>query len=458
MSIVTKRIAAISPSLTLAITAKAKAMKAEGKSVIGFGAGEPDFNTPQHIIDAAKDALDKGYTKYTPSSGLPALRAKIAEKLKAEQGLDYDMSQIVVSSGAKHSIFNAMFALVEEGDEVIIPAPYWLTYPEVVKVCGGKSVFVEGHKENHFKISPEDLKKAITPKTKVLVFNSPSNPTGAVYTEEEIRAIGKVVEEAGIWVISDEIYSKLIYDGVKFNGSVDLKTDINDLQSTELTVEAIFKLPAGTKYVPVTVSDGADLTSGDVAAAINAVAAANNLEGITYQNLVLFVLDENGEYALADTANGIYTKVTTQTEGDFVTPYLYGSNEFNVQQGLIQSDGETDVYYICIEGEDSNHDVYEKTVDISLAVRNVQIVFATADRERPLTDEEIDEFSVYSEIENLILNEKIDLTTYFDGGDLVLSEWIQLFFENEDLSDLEGILTVMEEEHADLFSVHWALF
>ena len=215
MSIVTKRIAAISPSLTLAITAKAKAMKAEGKSVIGFGAGEPDFNTPQHIIDAAKDALDKGYTKYTPSSGLPALRAKIAEKLKAEQGLDYDMSQIVVSSGAKHSIFNAMFALVEEGDEVIITAPYWLTYPEVVKVCGGKSVFVEGHKENHFKISPEDLKKAITPKTKVLVFNSPSNPTGAVYTEEEIRAIGKVVEEAGIWVISDEIYSKLIYDGVK---------------------------------------------------------------------------------------------------------------------------------------------------------------------------------------------------------------------------------------------------
>ena len=211
----TKRISSISPSLTLAITAKAKAMKAEGKSVIGFGAGEPDFNTPQHIIDAAKEALDKGCTKYTPSSGLPQLRAKIAEKFKQEQGLDYEPSQIIVSSGAKHSIFNAMFALVEEGDEVIIPAPYWLTYPEVVKVCGGVSVFVEGHKDNHFKITPEDLKKAITPKTKMLIFNSPSNPTGAVYTEEEIRALGKVVEEAGIWVLSDEIYSKLIYDGVK---------------------------------------------------------------------------------------------------------------------------------------------------------------------------------------------------------------------------------------------------
>lgn len=211
----TKRISSISPSLTLAITAKAKAMKAEGKSVIGFGAGEPDFNTPQHIIDAAKDALDKGYTKYTPSSGLPQLRKKIAEKFKEEQGLDYDPSQIIVSSGAKHSIFNAMFALVEEGDEVLIPAPYWLTYPEVVKVCGGKSVFIEGHKENHFKITPEDLKKVITPKTKMLIFNSPSNPTGAVYTEEEIRALGKVAEEADIWVLADEIYSKLIYDGVR---------------------------------------------------------------------------------------------------------------------------------------------------------------------------------------------------------------------------------------------------
>lgn len=176
---ITRRISSISPSLTLAITAKAKAMKAEGKSIIGFGAGEPDFNTPQHIIDAAKAALDKGFTKYTPSSGLLELRKKIAQKFKEDNNLDYEPSQIIVSSGAKHSIFNAMFALLEEGDEVIIPAPYWLTYPELVKVCGGVSVFVEGRKDNHFKVSPEDIKKAITPKTKLLVFNSPSNPTGA---------------------------------------------------------------------------------------------------------------------------------------------------------------------------------------------------------------------------------------------------------------------------------------
>ena len=214
---VTKRIASISPSLTLAITAKAKAMKAEGKSVIGFGAGEPDFNTPQHIIDAAKAALDAGCTKYTPSSGLPQLRRKIAEKFAAEQGLAYDPSQIIVSSGAKHSIFNAMFALIEEGDEVIIPAPYWLTYPELVKVCGGVSVFVEGHKENHFKVDPADIKKAVTPKTKMLVFNSPSNPTGAVYTREELAALAAMLEQknAGrtskIVLIADEPYRELTY-------------------------------------------------------------------------------------------------------------------------------------------------------------------------------------------------------------------------------------------------------
>ena len=215
MSSVTKRVSSISPSLTLEINAKARAMREEGKSVISFGAGEPDFNTPDHIIQAAKDALDAGGTKYTASSGLPKLRALIAKKLKEKQNLSYEVSQIIVSSGAKHSIFNAMFALVEDGDEVIVPAPYWLTYPEVVGVCGGVPVIVEGHKENHFKVDPEDLRKAITPKTKMLIFNSPSNPTGAVYTEPEIRAIAAVCEEAGIWVLSDEIYSDLIYDGVE---------------------------------------------------------------------------------------------------------------------------------------------------------------------------------------------------------------------------------------------------
>lgn len=209
------RMEAVSPSLTLAITAKAKALKAAGENVISFGVGEPDFNTPEHIAEAAKTALDKGYTKYTPSSGLPALRQAICDKLKRDNGLDYKPSQVIVSNGAKHSVFNVCFALLEEGDEVIVPAPYWLTYPEAVKVCGGVPVYVECTKENGFKMTAEALEKAITPKTKMLIFNSPNNPTGAVYTEEEVRAIAKVCEENEIFVLSDEIYEKLCYNGTK---------------------------------------------------------------------------------------------------------------------------------------------------------------------------------------------------------------------------------------------------
>lgn len=209
------RMEAVSPSLTLAITAKAKALKAAGENVISFGVGEPDFNTPEHIVDAAKTALDKGYTKYTPSSGLPALREAICEKLKRDNGLDYKPSQVIVSNGAKHSVFNVCFALLEEGDEVIVPTPYWLTYPEAVKVCGGVPVYVECTKENGFKMTAEALEKVITPKTKMLIFNSPNNPTGAVYTEDEVRAIAKVCEENEIFVLSDEIYEKLCYSGTK---------------------------------------------------------------------------------------------------------------------------------------------------------------------------------------------------------------------------------------------------
>ncbi|HEY8419132.1 MAG TPA: pyridoxal phosphate-dependent aminotransferase [Clostridia bacterium] len=209
-----KRTAQISSSLTLAITAMAKKMKAEGIDVVGFGAGEPDFNTPEYIIDAAKEALDKGFTKYTPNSGIPQLKEAICKKFLEDNGLKYEPSQIIVSNGAKHSLYNAMLALVDEGDEVIIPSPYWLTYPELVKMCGGIPVFVDTQ-EDGFKLTPKKLQEAITPKTKALILNSPSNPSGIVYTQEELWALAEVIEKTGIYVISDEIYEKLVYDGYK---------------------------------------------------------------------------------------------------------------------------------------------------------------------------------------------------------------------------------------------------
>lgn len=215
MEILAKRIRTISPSQTLAISAKAKAMKAEGEYVVNFGVGEPDFPTPEHIVEAGIEALKAGKTKYTPSSGLMELRKAICEKFARDNGLTYEPSQIIVSNGAKHSIFNVCYALVDEGDEVIIPTPYWLTYPEVVKTCGGVPVYVEGRKENKFKITPEQLEAAITPKTKLMIFNSPCNPTGAVYSEAEVRALAAVCEKSGIYVLSDEIYERLVYTDVR---------------------------------------------------------------------------------------------------------------------------------------------------------------------------------------------------------------------------------------------------
>ncbi len=242
---IAKRMSAISPSLTLAISAKAKAMRQAGESVVNFGVGEPDFNTPEHIIRAAKKALDEGQTKYTPSSGLLSLRKAICEKFEKENGLTYEPSQIIVSNGAKHSIFNACYAILDEGDEVIIPQPYWLTYPEVVKVCGGVPVYLPCKKEHKYKFFAEELKAAITPKTKMLIFNSPSNPTGAVYSEEEVRAIAAVCEEAGIFVLADEIYERLCYNGVKPFSIAKCSEKMKDLT---VTVNGVSKTYAMTGW------------------------------------------------------------------------------------------------------------------------------------------------------------------------------------------------------------------
>ncbi len=205
----------IPSSISLEITAKVKQLKSEGKSIIGFTAGEPNFNTPDYIINSAIDALNKGHTKYTPVAGIPELKNAIVEKFKRDNGLEYEASQIVVSDGAKSSLFHAIYCLVDEGDEVIIPAPFWFTYEEQVKICGAKPVIFNTKRENGYKITANELESIITEKTVALILNSPSNPTGAIYSEEELKAIAKVVEKYNIAVISDEIYEKLIYDGEK---------------------------------------------------------------------------------------------------------------------------------------------------------------------------------------------------------------------------------------------------
>ena len=210
---ISQRAASLSPSLTLAIDSKAKQMKAEGQDVVGFGAGEPDFDTPQHIKDAAAKALADGFTKYTPASGIPELRQAIADKHKRENGLTYKPSQIIVSCGGKHSCYNVIMATCEPGDEVIIPAPYWLSYPEMVKLAGATPVILETTDKTEFKLTPERLRAAITPRTRLFILNSPNNPTGSVYTPDEIKALGDVCVEKGILIMSDEIYEHLLYDG-----------------------------------------------------------------------------------------------------------------------------------------------------------------------------------------------------------------------------------------------------
>jgi aspartate aminotransferase len=210
-----RRAAGIQPSPTLAITAKAKKLKAEGKDVLAFGAGEPDFDTPDHIKQAAIAAINAGFTKYTASAGTDELRAAIAAKLKKDNGIEVTQGQVVVSNGAKHSLQNAFYALLDDGDEVIIPSPYWVSYPEMVKLAGGVPVIVETKEADEFRLSAAALEAAISPRTRILVLCSPSNPTGSMYHEAHLRAVLEVVVKRDLLVISDEIYEKLIYAGAR---------------------------------------------------------------------------------------------------------------------------------------------------------------------------------------------------------------------------------------------------
>ncbi|MDF2535425.1 MAG: aspB [Bacillales bacterium] len=210
-----KRVEVLTPSSTLAITAKAKELAEKGIDMIGLGAGEPDFNTPQHILDAAFKSMNEGLTKYTPAAGLPQLKDAIIHKLKRDQGLNFNRSEVMVGCGAKHVLYLLFQALLDEGDEVIIPIPYWVSYPEQVKLAGGNPIYIEGYETNSFKITPEQVEKAITSRTKAIIINSPSNPTGMVYNADELKAIGDICLKYNILIVSDEIYEKLVYSGMK---------------------------------------------------------------------------------------------------------------------------------------------------------------------------------------------------------------------------------------------------
>ncbi|PJZ83752.1 pyridoxal phosphate-dependent aminotransferase [Leptospira harrisiae] len=216
MKLVAKRLDVVEPSPTLAITAKANQLKASGLDVVGFGAGEPDFDTPTHIKEAAKKAMDQGKTKYTPVSGTVSLKDAIIRKFETENGLKYEKNQIIVGTGGKQVLYNFFMATLNPGDEVIIPAPYWVSYADIVRLAEGTPVIVATDISSGFKITAEQLEKAITPKTKVFIFNSPSNPTGAAYTRSDVEALVKVLEPKDIITVSDDIYEKIIYDGLEF--------------------------------------------------------------------------------------------------------------------------------------------------------------------------------------------------------------------------------------------------
>ncbi len=242
---IANRMENLSPSVTMAITALARELKAQGKDILSFSAGEPDFDTPEIIKQAAIKAINDGQTKYTAVEGIIATKQAIINKLKKDHNLDYKLDNILISNGAKHSLFNLFQVLIENGDEVIIPAPYWVTYPEQVKFSDGVPVFIDTDDSTEFKITPEQLKAAITPKTKILLLNTPSNPTGSVYTREELTALGKVLEGTDIIVLSDEMYEKIIYNGKKFTAAAEVS---EDMFKRTVTINGLSKAVAMTGW------------------------------------------------------------------------------------------------------------------------------------------------------------------------------------------------------------------
>lgn len=322
---ISKRASQIAPSITLEITAKAKKMKADGISVIGFGAGEPDFNTPDYIIESAKKALDIGFTKYTPASGMAELKKAIVQKFAVDNGLDYKPEQIVISSGAKSSLCHVIETLVDDGDEVIIPSPYWLTYPELVKLAGGECKYVACTKENNYLMTAEDLDKAITDKTKCLILNSPCNPTGAVYSKEQLEQIADVCEKHGIYVISDEIYEKLIYNGKKHYSIASLSqymyehtVVVNGMSKTySMTGWRIGYVAAPIQIAKAVSSMQSHTTSNaNSIAQYASVTALTDIRGAEFISKMQTVFDERRKYMI-ETLKGIDNITCTEPDGAF---------------------------------------------------------------------------------------------------------------------------------------------
>ncbi|MDX1681194.1 MAG: pyridoxal phosphate-dependent aminotransferase, partial [Akkermansiaceae bacterium] len=297
MDTISSRINEVSPSLTLAITAQAKAMVADGEEVYALAGGEPEVDTPIHIKEAAIQALNEGRTKYTPAGGIPELRQALSKKFADDNGLDYEPKQICVTAGAKMACYNAILSVVEEGDEVIIPSPYWVSYPEMVRMAGGKPVIVETTEETGWKMTPAQFEEAMTPATKMVIINSPGNPTGAVYSEQELRDLGEVALSEDIMILSDEIYEKLVYDDAKHVSIASLSDELYDLT---ITVNGFSKCYSMTGW-----RLGYTAAAGPVAEAINKIqnhSVSNATTFAQYGGLAAlegdqsFIEDLRGEY------------------------------------------------------------------------------------------------------------------------------------------------------------------
>jgi aspartate aminotransferase len=307
---ISKRAQAVPPSATIAVTSLAKELKAKGVDVVGFGAGEPDFDTPDYIKDAAIKAIKAGHTKYTAAAGTVELRTAIAEKLQRENGLKYTPDQVIVNIGGKHSIYEAMQAILDPGDEVILPAPYWVTYIETIKLAGAVPRIIQAYKANSYKITPRQLEEAITEKTAMLVVNSPNNPGGFTYTPEELAGLAKVLEGTAVYVLSDEIYEKLIYGNTKFVSFASLSKDAYD---RTLTLNGLSKTYSMTGW-----------RMGYTAGPLEVIKAMGRLQSHMTQNAVTFAQDA-AIAALGDDG-GAVEKMRTEFErrAKYMTQRLNG--------------------------------------------------------------------------------------------------------------------------------------